>query len=253
MNFGYANDLVIFGVDSRRNDNLRVLPVKHLSILLVKRNKEPDVDKWSLPGGFIDLNETSKEASIRVLKKETGLGNVYMQQIGVNDLVSRDSRGRIISTTYMALVDRTLIKNILKKSASWFDLEVKEEKNTIKINLSNADEKISFKVKRVVVDKKSGAYEYELIDKGLSFDHDVILVKSLMELRNKVNNTDIVFNLMPKLFTVGELKQVYELLLGKKLVNSAFRRWINDRIEFSGEYVSTGGHRPSELCKYKEK
>ena len=163
MNFGYANDLVIFGVDSRRNDNLRVLPVKHLSILLVKRNKEPDVDKWSLPGGFIDLNETSKEASIRVLKKETGLGNVYMQQIGVNDLVSRDSRGRIISTTYMALVDRTLIKNILKKSASWFDLEVQEEKNTIKINLSNADEKISFKVKRVVVDKKSSAYEYELI------------------------------------------------------------------------------------------
>lgn len=59
-----------------------------------------------------------------------------------------------------------------------------------------------------------------------------------MELRNKVNNTDIVFNLMPKLFTVGELKQVCELLLGKNLVNSAFRRWINDRIEFSGKYVS---------------
>ena len=253
MNFGYANDLVIFGVDSRRNDNLRVLPVKHLSVLLVKRNKEPDKDKWSLPGGFIDLNETSKDASVRVLKKETGLSNVYMQQIGVNDLVSRDSRGRIISTTYMALVDRTLIKNELNENASWFDLEIKEDKNIISINLHNEEEHISFKVKRIVVDKKSGEYEYELVDKGLSFDHDVILVKSLMELRNKVENTDIVFNLMPKLFTVGELKQVYELLLGKNLVNSAFRRWINDRIEFSGEYISTGGHRPSELCKYKEK
>ena len=253
MNFGYANDLVIFGVDSRRNDNLRTLPIKHLSILLVKRNKEPDPDKWSLPGGFIGLEETSKAASIRVLKKETNLSNVYMQQIGVNDSIDRDSRGRIISTTYMALVDRTLIKNELNENSSWFDLEVKEEKNKISISLYNDKEKIEYKVKKIIIDKKSGEYEYQLLDKGLSFDHDIILVKALMELRNKVRNTDIVFNLMSQLFTIGELKQVYELLLGKTLVNSAFRRWINDRIEFSGQYTSTGGHRPSELCKYKEK
>ena len=247
MNFGYANDLVIFGVDSRRDDNLRVLPVKHLSVLLVKRNKEPDVGKWGLPGGFIKIDETSRDASVRVLKKETGLDNVYMQQIGVNDLVSRDSRGRIISTTYMALVDRTLIKDELNKDASWFDLEINDEK----IVLSNQEDRIEFRVKRKTIDEKSEEYEYELVDQKLTFDHDIILYKALMELRNKVNNTDIVFNLMPKLFTVGELKQVYELLLGKKLVNSAFRRWINDRIEFSGQYVSTGGHRPSELCRYK--
>ncbi len=247
MNFGYANDLVIFGVDSRRDDNLRVLPVKHLSVLLVKRSKEPDVGKWGLPGGFINLDETSKDASIRVLKKETGLDNVYMQQIGVNDLVSRDSRGRIISTTYMALVDRTLIKSELNKDVSWFDLEINDEK----IVLSNQEDRIEFRVKRNVIDEKSQEYEYELVDQKLTFDHDIILYKALMELRNKVKNTDIVFNLMPELFTVGELKQVYELLLGKKLVNSAFRRWINDRIEFSGQYVSTGGHRPSELCRYR--
>ena len=247
MNFGYANDLVIFGVDSRRDDNLRVLPVKHLSVLLVKRTKEPDEGKWGLPGGFINIDETSKDASVRVLKKETGLDNVYMQQIGVNDLVSRDSRGRIISTTYMALVDRTLIKDELNKDASWFDLEINDEK----IVLSNQEDRIEFRVKRKTIDEKSEEYEYELVDQKLTFDHDIILYKALMELRNKVKNTDIVFNLMPELFTVGELKQVYELLLGKKLINSAFRRWINDRIEFSGQYVSTGGHRPSELCRYR--
>lgn len=247
MNFGYANDLVIFGVDSRRDDNLRVLPVKHLSVLLVKRTKEPDEGKWGLPGGFINIDETSKDASVRVLKKETGLDNVYMQQIGVNDLVSRDSRGRIISTTYMALVDRTLIKDELNKDASWFDLEINDEK----IVLSNQEDRIEFRVKRNIIDEKSEEYEYELVDQKLTFDHDIILYKALMELRNKVKNTDIVFNLMPELFTIGELKQVYELLLGKKLINSAFRRWINDRIEFSGQYVSTGGHRPSELCRYK--
>jgi hypothetical protein len=147
----------------------------------------------------------------------------------------------------MALVDRTLIKSELNKDVSWFDLEINDEK----IVLSNQEDRIEFRVKRNVIDEKSQEYEYELVDQKLTFDHDIILYKALMELRNKVKNTDIVFNLMPELFTVGELKQVYELLLGKKLVNSAFRRWINDRIEFSGQYVSTGGHRPSELCRYR--
>ena len=72
-----------------------------------------------------------------------------------------------------------------------------------------------------------------------------------MTLRDKVNNTDIVFNLMPKYFTIGELKQVYELLLGKKLINSAFRRVIANRILVTDKIIKTGGHRPSKLCKYK--
>lgn len=252
MEFGYSNDLVIFGVESRRDGNVRSLPQKYLSVLLIRRDKNPDKNKWSLPGGFIDIKETSKDASRRVLKKETNLENVYMQQIGVNDGVDRDSRGRIISTTYMALIDRTIITDELSENASWFDLNIAENGNIINVSLRNDEEEIGFRVKRNVIDCKSNEYEYLLMDNFLAFDHDVILVKSLMELRNKVNNTDIVFNLMPKLFTVGELKQVYELLLGKKLVNSAFRRWISNRIEFSGQYVSTGGHRPSELCRYKE-
>ena len=253
MKFGYTNDLVIFGVESRRDGNVRTLPQKYLSVLLIRRNKNPHKNKWSLPGGFIDINETSKDASIRVLKKETNLENVYMQQIGVNDGVDRDSRGRIVSTTYMALIDRTVITDELSEDASWFDLDITEKDNIINISLHNGEEEMCFKVKRNTIDRKSNEYEYLIKDNCLAFDHDVILVKSLMELRNKVNNTDIVFNLMPKLFTVGELKQVYELLLGKKLVNSAFRRWISNRIEFSGKYVSTGGHRPSELCRYKER
>jgi hypothetical protein len=73
-----------------------------------------------------------------------------------------------------------------------------------------------------------------------------------MELRNKVNHTDIVFHLMPNLFTIGELKQVYELLLGKKLINSAFRRKIAEKVEFTEEEIKTGGHRPSLLCRYKK-
>ncbi len=253
MNFGYTNDLVIFGVDSRRDDNLRSLPKKYLSVLLVKRNKTPFKNKWCLPGGFVRNNETSKEASLRILKKETGLQNVYMQQIGVNDEVKRDPRGRIISTTYMALVDRTLLTEELLEEARWFDLFVVEEDNNIKIELKNDLDEMKLSVTKKPIDIYTNVNEYVAVSKELAFDHDKILGSSLMELRNKVNDTDIVFHLMPALFTIGELKQVYELLLGKSLINSVFRRKIAEKIQVTKEYVKTGGHRPSLLCKYKEK
>lgn len=253
FNFGYANDLIIFGVDSRRDKSTRCLPSKYLSILLIKRESNPHKNMWALPGGFVNSNETSKEASIRILKKETGLNDVYMQQIGVNDDVLRDPRGRVVSTTYMALVDRTIIKQELSKNASWFDVYVTDNKNVYNVLLKNDSEIIEFKVKKEIIDLKSQEFEYSAIDRILSFDHDKILVKGLMELRNKVKNTDIVFNLMPELFTIGELKQVYEILLGKSLINSAFRRTISDKIIVTDKSTSTGGHRPSQLCRYNEK
>ena len=85
------------------------------------------------------------------------------------------------------------------------------------------------------------------------YDHDLIINEGLEELINKVNNTDIVFNLMPKEFTIGELKQVYELLLQKKLINAAFRRVIAAKVIETGKSVKRGGFRPSVLFKYKEK
>ena len=71
-----------------------------------------------------------------------------------------------------------------------------------------------------------------------------------MNLRKKVKNTDIVFNLMPEYFTIGELKQVYETILKKKIVNSAFRRTMKSKFIVTDKTVKTGGHRPSYLCKY---
>ena len=125
--------------------------------------------------------------------------------------------------------------------------------NNIHVVLRNEKEEIKFSVTKVEVDKLTNNYEYKVQEKKLAFDHDKVLVSSLMELRNRVNHTDIVFHLMPDLFTIGELKQVYELLLGKKLINSAFRRKIAEKIQVTKKSVKTGGHRPSLLCKYKEK
>lgn len=252
MKIDYTSDLLIFGIDSRESGNVRSLPKKYFSILLVKRNKEPFNNKWCLPGGYVESGETSKEAAIRILEKETSLKDVYMQQVGVYDSIDRDPRGRTISSSYMALIDRTILKQDLSSEAAWFDIEVVEKEDVISVKLIN-EEIISYDVKKITIDKKTNEYDYEIInDSGLAFDHDEIIVKGIMDLRYKVNSTDIVFNLMPEEFTIGELKQVYSLLLGKELVNSAFRRVIAPKIIETGKMVSTGGHRPSMLCKYNE-
>lgn len=250
----YTTDLLIFGIDSRKNDNSRSLPKKYFSILLVKRNKEPFINSWCLPGGYINISETSKEASNRVLTKETGLTDVYMQQLKVNDEVNRDPRGRTVSVSYMALIDRTLLKNTLREEACWFDIEVEESEELYVIKLTNGEDNISYTVKRHAIDLKSDEYNYEVSsENNLAFDHAKLIIEGIMELRNKINNTNIVFNLMPQEFTIGELKQVYELLLNKPLVNSAFRRTIADKVILTDKMIKTGGHRPSVLCKYNEK
>lgn len=252
MKIDYTSDLLIFGIDSRESGNVRSLPKKYFSLLLVKRNKEPFINKWCLPGGYVKTDETSKQAAIRILEKETSLKDVYIQQVGVYDAVDRDPRGRTISSSYMALIDRTILNQELSNDAAWFDIEVEEKDNVIKINLTNEDI-ITYDVKKITIDKKTNEYEYEIIGNSeLAFDHAEIIIKGIMDLRNKVNNTDILFNLMPEEFTIGELKQVYSLLLGKELVNSAFRRVIAPKIIETGKMISTGGHRPSMLCKYNE-
>ena len=251
FNFTFTTDLLIFGIGSRKNFNTRSLSKKYLSILLVKRNSEPFFCSWCLPGDFVNIDETSSESACRVLMGETGLSDVYMQELQVSDDVNRDPRGRVVSVSYMSLVDRSQIGDDLSEDASWFDILLTEIDNKIIVNLTNGKDTISYKVSKIPMDVKSDLYNYKVTtDSKLAFDHDKLIIKAIMNLRNKVNSTDIVFNLMPDLFTIGELKQVYELILNKKLINSAFRRTMADKIEFTKELVKTGGHRPSFLCKY---
>ena len=176
-----------------------------------------------------------------------------MQQLQVIDGVMDDLRGRVISVSYMSLLDRTLMENV-RECASWFDILLTEIEDKIIVNLTNGKDTISYKVSKIPIDVKSEDYDYKVTTNSkLPFFHDKLIIEGIMKLRNKVKSTDIVFNLMPELFTIGELKQVYELILNKKLINSAFRRVMADKVIFTSELVKTGGHRPSYLCRYVDK
>lgn len=250
-NIKYATDILIFSIDSRKNPNCRELPQKYFSILLVKRNKDPFMNEWCLPGGYVKDNETSIEAAKRVLKKETNLTNTYLEQLSVFDDVNRDPRGRTISTSYMALIDKDKLKEELLPESKWFDITINESNNQIDIILEN-EESINISIKKELINKKANQYIYNLISSNnIAFDHGLIINKGIIELRKQAENTDIIFNLMPDKFTIGQLKQVYEIILGKKLINSAFRRVIAKKVEEVDEEIKTGGHRPSKKFKYK--
>lgn len=252
--FALATDLLIFTVTEGDAKTVRSLSDKSLSILLVKRGKEPFKDKWVLPGGFVKRGETLDEAANRVLKKETNLSDIFNEQLYTFSSINRDPRERIISTAYMALVDKKRIKDELSEEASWFNIRIEEMKTKIKVILENGIESINFSIKKEIEDASTRKYKYVIVDNDyIGFDHPEIIMVALDRLRNKVEDTDIVFNLMPEYFTLGELQQIYEVILGKKLLDPAFRRIIEPKVIKTDKTIKTGGHRPSVMFKYKNR
>ncbi len=248
-----TTDILIFSVASSKQDNYRKLNNKHFSVLLVKRDQFPFKDKWCLPGGFIGIDETSEEAAKRVLARETNLHNIYLEQLYTFDDVKRDPRMRIISISYVALVDKNRLDDTLYEDASWFNMEVDEDENRIKVNLDNGEENFDIIVKKTLKEQTTDRYKYT-IEKNdhIAFDHPLTIVSGISRIKNKLEYTDIAFNLMPEYFTLGELQQVYEVILGKKLLDPAFRRIIASKVEQTDKTRVDGGHRPSKLFKYKK-
>ena len=247
-------DILLISISNEEKTDYRKNNQKKMSILLVKREEYPYKDRWCLPGGFIDpKNETLEDCANRVLKSETNLENIYLEQLYTFDSINRDPRMRIISTSYIGLIDKNKVTSIINDKAKWFDITKLEEKdNVVSIELNNGVDNLIIKVKKELVDKTTSKYKYIGLDNNeVAFDHDIVIVSGIERLRNKINYTDIVFNMMPKYFTLKELQQVYEVILCKKLLDPAFRRIIKDKVEETDKYETNIGHRPSRLYKYK--
>lgn len=247
-----TTDILIMSVSSESTGNYRKLTEKKFSILLVKRNNYPFKDKWCLPGGFIRMDETLDDAAKRILKNETNLKDIYIEQLYTFSDVNRDPRMRVVSTAYMALVDKNRLKDKLSENASWFNVFMLEDEKSYHVTLDNGSEEIKFVVEKRLRDLTTDRYDFKVFKNDkLAFDHPLVIVSGLERLKNKIGYTDIVFNMMPEYFTLGELQQVYEVILGKKLLDPAFRRIIADKVEKTDKVKTGEGHRPSVLFKYK--
>lgn len=204
-------DAIVVGVAKDTADNYRKLDKQSLKILLIKREDYPYKDYYSLPGGFVGERETFEDTLKRVLLGKTGLSDIYSEQLYTFDSVNRDPRMRIVSCAYISLID---IHQANITGAEWFSFE-------------------------------------DACRMTLAFDHNLIIEEALRRLRGKINYTDIVFHMMPPEFTISELQEVYELILGRKLLAAAFRRTISEKLEDTGKLTANAGHRPSRIFRYK--
>ena len=248
-----TTDILIFSVSDEVQENYRKLSKKYFSVLLVKRNTFPFKDKWCLPGGFINIDEDLEDAAARVLSSETNINDIYLEQLYTYGDPKRDPRMRVVSTSYMALIDKNRLRDNIQDNASWFNVLLLEDQNEIAVTLDNGNETLKFKIKKILKDKTTDRYKYEVIENDkLAFDHALVIAGGISRLKNKLEYTDIVFNMMPKYFTLGELQQVYEVILGKKLLDPAFRRIISNKVEKTDKMKTGEGHRPSVLYTYKD-
>lgn len=262
-------DILLLTVTDEVIENIRKLPEKQLKVLLIKRNEYPFKDQWAIPGGFVKMNESLEEAASRELKEETGVDNFYLEQLHTYGAVDRDPRGRIISTGFMSLVDSktlNLSAGTDASEAAWFHVDqeivyenvaVSQDETVkskhIKIILKNENVQLDaiVSIDKIMQGKFLKKKMKVLKSNGLAFDHPLMLVMGIDQLRFTVKHTGIVFQLMPELFTLTELQRTYEEILGFKMQKANFRRKIAHLVEETDEFSTVKGHRPSKLFKYK--
>ena len=247
-------DILVVSVSSEEVDNYRKTDKKKMSILLVKRDNYPFKDKWCLPGGFLDVHEELEDCPVRILERETNLKDIYLEQLYTFGSVQRDPRMRIVSTSYIALIDKNKLDITLTKNASWFNVSYEENNDIVEIYLDNGLEVLKCKIKKTLKEQTTDRYQFSIIENDdIAFDHPLVILSGIERLKNKINYTDIVFNMMPEYFTLGELQQVYEVILNKKLLDPAFRRIIANKVVKTDKIKTGGGHRPSVLFKYQNR
>lgn len=261
-------DMLLFTVDEKINPDVKKIDEKELKILLIKRKDHPCLGQWALPGGFVDIHESVEDVAYRELKEETSIDNVYMEQLYTWGEVKRDPRMRVISTSYMALVNKNGVKPVAGDDAedvAWFTIKkelVSESENEVKWNLTLYNEENNTKIVYLVTDKlrRNGVMQtvenvYEPVawtKDLLAFDHYKIIDLAINRLKNKVEYTPIAFNLVGEYFTLREIQSVYEIILGKTLYKSEFRRKIKDMVVKTDMMCRSKGYRPANYYKFNQ-
>ena len=198
-------DGVVFGFDE-----------SDLKLLLIRRKIQPCQGEWALPGGFVRIDESLEAAARRELSDETGIGELYLEQLFTFGEPRRDPRERVISVAYYALVQLAEHKVSAASDAAevaWFPVAELPE---------------------------------------LAFDHEVIVETGLRRLKAKVRYEPIGFELLPEKFTLGELQRLYETVLEQSLDKRNFRKKIlgMELLEPLDEYQQDVAHRAAQYYRF---
>ncbi|HHH50544.1 MAG TPA: NUDIX hydrolase [Saprospiraceae bacterium] len=198
-------DVVVFALDKSHK----------LKLLLIQRANNPYKNYWALPGGFVEMDEDLEHAALRELEEETGVKDLFIEQLYTFGSPKRDPRGRVISIAYYALVnlaEHQIAASSDANNADWFDIDKLPK---------------------------------------LAFDHQEIFKMAIYRLRGKVRYQPIGFELLPKKFSLPQLQKLYETILDVELNKRNFRK----KILKMGFLIEVGkqkdvAHRPATLYKF---
>ena len=198
-------DCVVFGLDE-----------EDLKVLLIERDLPPFEGRWALPGGFVRVEETLDEAARRELNEETGISNVYLEQLYTFGKTDRDPRERVVTVAYYGLV-----------------------------RLSN------HRIKAATDARQALWFSIEDLPK-LAFDHNKILKQAHERLRGKVRYQPIGFELLPQKFALRQLQHLYEVILDRELDKRNFRKKILSMaiLEELDEVETDVAHRAARLYRF---
>ncbi len=199
--------------------------------LLIRRAAPPAQGDWALPGGFMNITESLEQAARRILRDKARMHDAYIEQLYTFGKVDRDPRTRVITVAYFALLPAERFKAALKTGA---DLTLA----------------------RIATDwaGETGGPASALGEEGalkLAFDHADILGLAIRRLRGKLDYSPVGFALLPPLFTLRQLQDVHEAILGVALNKSAFRRRMLDKgwLEATGAREEGASFRPAEMFR----
>ncbi len=208
QNIKIAVDAIVFGYQNNK-----------LFILLIQQKFGSDEPYWALPGGLVKEDESLSDAVKRELKEETNVAVNYLEQLYTfGDDLNRDSRNRVISVAYFALVD----------SSKFF------------IKADTDAEKVQW-------------FEIDAIPK-LAFDHNLIVIKAIERLKAKLTYQPVGFDLLPNEFLFSELENLYCTILEKEIDRRNFRKKILsfEIIEETDKYSTAKTGRPAKLFQFNK-
>jgi 8-oxo-dGTP diphosphatase len=187
-----------------------------LNVLLIQRDVDPYQGAWALPGGFVKIDEDLDAAARRELEEETGVRDLYLEQLAAFGAPERDPRERVITVAYVAIVnlfEHPVAAATDARNAGWFRTD-------------------------------------EL--PPLAFDHATIFDTGLERLRTKVRGEPVVFEFLPEKFTLRQVQSLYETILGEQLDKRNFRK----KIQSTGLIIPTEevemdvAHRAAQLFRF---
>lgn len=194
-----------------------ILTIKNnaLQVLLIRREKEPFIGKWAIPGGYVRMSENLEQAAVRILKEKTDVDNVYLEQLYTFGDPLRHPDSRVITCVYFALVRYEDVKVMDSDDVAWYP-----------------------------VDKLP----------ALAFDHKEIIDYTRARTRLSLRSCPVAYQLLKEKFTLTEMQRVYELIMGKELDKRNFRKKVlgtEGLIELD-EFTKASSKRPARLYQYKQ-